>query len=305
MGKHRECVEHVTQAATGGAILNRLWPIVTSGRTLASGVLASLIGGGIFSWWQQVKGLMGPWGLGIILTTCLILTSSSLWLLAREWNRRVLLGKSLHQVNHVTRDTVLNAKEISVDTGGKLLRDPSHEQLRMLCSQIANRIKEYFRLLTKEPSVECSIRLAERAQGREVVYSTLGRSDGFNPNREQTTEAIPGNTGIPAFLSQKEQKGVLIYYDLEEASRHGLYLKTRNDTLYSQDVKTLMVAPINGLDTLRKKDRVMVGLLYVTSTKDPFRHEHAEPLSAFADMLGTAVPQIIEFICDKRFRAPG
>lgn len=98
---------------------------------------------------------------------------------------------------------------------------------------------------------------------------------------------------------------MLIYHDLDEANTFGLYKKTRNDELYSLDVKTLMVAPINGLDTLRKKERVMVGLLYVTSKRDSFRSEHIEPLSAIADMLGIAVPQITEFIWDKRSRALG
>jgi len=55
------------------------------------------------------------------------------------------------------------------------------------------------------------------------------------------------------------------------------------------DIKTLMIAPINGYID---EEKGMVGILYVTSAENPFMQMHLEPLMAFADSLGLVYPFI-------------
>ena len=73
--------------------------------------------------------------------------------------------------------------------------------------------------------------------------------------------------------------GVIFIRDIPAAIEMGWWKECKTDAL--PDVKTLLIAPINGYINGQKH---MLGLLYVTSPHDVFRLIHAEPLKALSDL---------------------
>lgn len=100
--------------------------------------------------------------------------------------------------------------------------------------------------------------------------------------------SILSDEGIALALRQKGIKGVFLIPEIDVAINCGYWKETPNDKL--PDVKTLMVAPVNGWDG---ENKVMLGILYVTSRNNPFVARHTLPLKAFADILGLAYPSLL------------
>jgi hypothetical protein len=107
----------------------------------------------------------------------------------------------------------------------------------------------------------------------------------MEPTRKENSEPIPADKGLASALRQKGNLGVFIIRDIAEAVDSGMWMKTKNDSL--PDVRTLMVAPINGWE---HGEKVMIGILYVTSRKNPFAPAHTLPSKAIADLLGLVYP---------------
>lgn len=157
---------------------------------------------------------------------------------------------------------------------------------KSFASSKANRIAEYFQRLVGDPTVNCAIRLADDDDG-DAVYNTVGRSVGMLEKREDFTEPIPADKGIAHALRQRGHRGVCIIDNIEQERLNGVWMETATDDF--PDVKTLMVAPINGYD---RGSKCMLGILYVTSQKNVFCDTHTEPVKAFADLLGMIYPII-------------
>ncbi len=86
---------------------------------------------------------------------------------------------------------------------------------------------------------------------------------------------------------KKDKVGVCIFRNLAKAIADEAWKEQPNDRL--PDIKTVMIAPINGHIDGQKS---MLGLLYVSSSGNPFLQLHIEPLMAFADTLGLVYPII-------------
>lgn len=112
----------------------------------------------------------------------------------------------------------------------------------------------------------------------EIAFATKGRSEGMASRRAENTRAIFDRHGIARKLRDERHKGVFHLVDLEEAKKDRFWLPCPSDDY--PDAKTLMVAPINwhqiGVDGRQQK--VMGGMLFVTSWRDNLGHRTVEPL---------------------------
>lgn len=176
----------------------------------------------------------------------------------------------LHTLCHQCRD-----ESAAINGRGDL--DNFHERA-------VQAIASFFRARLGDDTINCAIRLAENRDGHQV-YATRARSDGMEPTRKVNSEPIPADMGLACALRQKDNLGVFIIRDIAEAVDSGMWKRTKNDSL--PDVRTLMVAPINGWE---HGGKVMIGILYVTSRKNPFAPAHTLPAKAIADLLGLVYP---------------
>lgn len=206
----------------------------------------------------------------------------------------------LHELAHFLCDqqTTAYKKLLSKDKSDDL--DYETEQLRSYAKHVCERVKDYFTRLIKDTTVEVAIRLATKAteddKAQKIAYTTVGRSSGLSSKREETTEGISANEGIPRFfIEEKESRGILIYYDLHKASSMGAYKLTMNDSKFSDEIKTMMVAPLNAWDGKRQS---MIGILYITSREsNAFSIIYVDSMRFVADIIAKA---FAHFICQKK-----
>lgn len=214
----------------------------------------------------------------------------------------------LHRLAHDIRDrqTELHKKLAPEKNYSK---GKQTKELKLLLTQACENIVTYFSLLTDKQAISAAIRLARYDESeRKIVYQTVARSKGLNSQRGKTSEAIPMNQGIPRFLrEEKGAQGVLIYNNVADAAELGAYHLTNNDQKYSDDIKTMMVAPLNAWSG-KKQD--MVGILYITSREsNVFSVKHVDSMAFVADVTAAAIATSIELVrlkCDgqeKRGRA--
>ena len=172
-------------------------------------------------------------------------------------------------------------------------------QLRTYLNHLVELIKKYFQFLIDTNEIDVAVRLAtidnKNKITEKVVYKTYVRSSGLNPRRKKYSEPIPLDKGIPLFFrNEKGCQGILIFNDIEQAAKEGAYKLTENDKKFPGEIKTMMVAPINGwVDNSID----MIGLLYVTSKKiNLFAEKDVDALSFVADLIGASISNIINII---------
>ena len=120
-----------------------------------------------------------------------------------------------------------------------------------------------------------------------ILYITRVRTSGLNKNRETTSEPIIANQGIPRYLIEKGCQEILIYVDINEAIELGLFKKTKSEEKYPNEIKTMIVCPLNAWDGSRKS---MIGILYITSRKDNvFSEKHVDSARFIADTLANSI----------------
>jgi len=212
-------------------------------------------------------------------------------------NRSLAIKASLHTFAHEIRDEQNNVYSIVLtdcqekSSGNSIDLD---KYLRSYCKRQSNNIRDYFRSQINDNTIEAGIRLAIESTDphtTKIVFSTFGRSSGLNSKREETTEDIPSNEGIPRFMSdQWACQGILIYNDLEKAEKLGAFKMTKNDRSYSNEIRTMMVAPLNGWDSGGEKRAKIIGLLYITSKSEGvFVEKHVDAVRFVADTLAFSV----------------
>ncbi len=222
----KNCVDHFIctdaynawKAGIAG-FFSRWWGFLTA-------LFINLLGGGIFGWvtfvgrWKdaQIKAL---W-LVIITFGLITIGLLMIFLVFRYFRKNYLeLQWLLHRITHFVRDKFFEAEGIS-----NAQREHKKFFFRDLSNQLANIIKDYFRLFVKESTIECAIRVAYKPKqigGASILsYYTIGRSIGLNPQRERTTEPISANKGIPRYILEKGMQGALIYHDIDQAASHKL-----------------------------------------------------------------------------------
>lgn len=207
--------------------------------------------------------------------------------------RSLFIKYYLHQLTHQVRDKEAELYS-HVVPNKKYSKAKLEKQLKVYLNHLSELVKKYFQLLLKKENVEVAVRLAS-IEKNKIAYKTYARSSGLNPRREKYSEPVPIDEGIPhLFRKEKGAQGVLIYNDISQAAREGKYKLTKTDEKFPNEIKTMMVAPMNALD----KDSIdMIGLLYITSKKkNIFNVKDVDSLSFIADMLALSISNIINFI---------
>lgn len=242
------------------------------------------------------------------IVTAALLAGTSLFggfvYLRKRTIRSLDIKALLHDFSHYLRD--FQTKLFQRTAQQKSLFDQEDVEMDRF-SEYMDRVceftKDYFALMTHDSTVNCAIRLAVEiddpdSRGTRIVYRTLGRSSGLSASRAETTEDTPANQGIPRFLSDDHDcKGVLRYNDLEEAAKLGTFKMTESERRFPDEVKTMLVAPMNGWDGKR---RSMVGLLYVTSRNNGvFHRKHVDCMRFVADMAAGSVCFTVQRIKDR------
>lgn len=174
----------------------------------------------------------------------------------------------LHELSHYIRDIHTQICEEMNGEKQKRSRQSNKKIFKVCCKDLCERIKDLFVGITGDHTIEVAVRIASvnrKCKNESIEYVTAARSSGFNKNRHKNSEGISSGEGIPRFFLERESKGILIYNDLKKAAAVGAYKITKNDAHYPDEIKTMMVAPLNAWDG---KNESMIGLLYVTSRND-------------------------------------
>lgn len=239
---------------------------------------------------------------GTLLAVTAFLTLAFMYL--RKRSIRSLDTKfHLHQLAHDIRDqhSRLHSK---LSTIAEYSPQECSDDIERLLEKAVENIAVYFRTLTQKNRVAVAVRLyrLDPAFGQRS-YHTYARSSGLSGQRRNHTEGISEEEGIPQFLRQKAKcHGILIYNDIDEAERLNAYRKTENDKNFPDEIKTMMVAPLN---TGTGSQTTMIGLLYITSMdKGVFRPIHFDSVAFTADVLANAVANSLELAYHKLSQSP-
>lgn len=292
----RQAVEHFSEGREAWRL--GVLGFFTRKRGQITAVFLTLITMGVPWWWPANYPDKITIYTNILIPVIILLFGtglvSGLYYLKKRSLRSLDIKQQLHHLAHYIRDQYSECCRRSASS----YLPPDTERSRQFCQmleQICEHVKTYFRRLTNDQTIEAAIRLAvppRNNRGIPVVYRTVARSHGLNPLRGKTTEDIPANEGIPRFLRQeKNSQGVLFYNDLKEAAENGTYKKTRNDELYPDEIKTMMVAPLNGWDG---KKQNMIGLFYITSREhNTFRVKYVDSMAFTSDIVANAVAVLV------------
>jgi hypothetical protein len=261
-------------------------------RGLAGAVFLTVISMGAPWWWPSINSEQihydslvfhtvsaGIAGFGVV---------GAFYYLRHRSRRSLGIKYALHRIAHFIRDKNTELQE-KLLAGTGLTSGKVQKEVELTLKELCEMTREYFQLLTGDKSVAVAIRLAVKDQSTEKLqYKTYARSNGLNPNRKSTSEPVPFDEGIPRFLrSDKNALGVLIYNDLDQAAAQGCYKRTKNDDKYRDEIRTMMVAPLNAWAG-RKQD--MIGILYITSRDGgAFGLKYVDSAGFVADMVAQAV----------------
>ena len=263
-------------------------------------LLAVLSMGTLPFWWPNSFGKKYVFILGdTIISSVLFLgaiTSAGLYYLRDRSIRSQDIKYKLHELAHFLRDKQTRAYERSLKKEESAGESSENERFCDFAGELCERIKNYFSVLSHDQSINSVIRLATwvKKNGQyNLVYKTVGRSSGLNTMRSKTSEDIQAIEGIPRFLSEeKKSRGVLIYHDIKEAAKIGAFKITENERLYPDDIKSMMVAPINGWDG---KAQSVIGILYVTSREDDtFSIKYVDSILFIADLIAPTIAFIVD-----------
>ncbi len=214
--------------------------------------------------------------------------------LRRRSVRSLAVKASLHDMSHHLRDQISELFRRTSGSCGKPKKSDAPAEARNIVSfahSFADKTRDHFRLLTGDSTIECAIRLAHQyplsGGGNKLMYRTVGRSSGLNPKRKASSQPIPFDSGIPKFFrSEHGGQGVLFYSEITKAIAQGAFLKTANEETFSEEIVTMMVAPLNGWDG---NSNDMIGILYVTSRrKKGFKPTQVDSMKFVADALAGA-----------------
>jgi hypothetical protein len=243
--------------------------------------LLSEYGIGIALWsLGHVHASVGVIVVGLITTGIL---GGWIWTVRTIRVRRIQSDEEFHHFCHQVRDRVDAIMESKEESACRHLLDGFH-------STVVQLVAEFYSCRKGNTAYDSAVRLAARVNDADA-YITAARSTGLSASREKTTSPIPAEKGLAKALRDKVCQGVYIVPDIDEAVKEGLWHFTENDKL--DDVKAVMVAPINGCEHGAKS---MLGMLFVTFPKkgeSAFYPADTIPLKAFADHLGLVYPRVI------------
>ncbi len=254
---------------------------------------------GAYPWWWRVdEGRQVPIHIyDLVIGTCIIITFLYLLILIYLRSRTIRsldIKYYLHRLAHDLRDNQTKLYEKL-----ELSEDERNVQLKSTLTQICDRASKYFQLVTGDHDIGACIRLAALESDSEtkepiIVFKTIARSSGYNPQRKKTSQPIKITEGMPRFLQHNNNQGVLIYYDLERAAELGAFKPTHNDLTFRDEIVNMMVSPLSAWDG---KNQSLVGLMFITSRNpNVFQIEHVDSLLFLSDLTAVAIAQIMQYV---------
>jgi transcriptional regulator with GAF, ATPase, and Fis domain len=242
-------------------------------------------------WWYP-KSFPTSISLSWIITALLLSFIPVLYYLRRRTMRSLEIKSILHDLSHKIRDN--HSKWFEILYSHK--KSITEESYIMHFEALLGIIQRYFIEITNDKTIGVALRIAVASQNDEnVMYKTIARI-GLNSKRDETSEPIPANEGLPNYLIKKHEKcKVVIYYNLEEAIINDVFKKTKSEEVYPNDITTMMVAPLNAWDG--KKRNRMIGILYITSKKEKiFEEKHVDSMRFIADVVAETVSTTTELL---------
>ncbi len=197
----------------------------------------------------------------------------------------------LHLISHFVRDNqhaVLEGFRVDPKVGVAKIDD-------LFAPNTANNIAEYYQLRLRDASVGCCIRMLVVKEDQKKKpgrwFLTMARSKNLFPQRASHSEPIRADEGIAKLFKDKNGFGVCVITDLEKAINiDKMWKETPTDKF--EDIRYLMIAPINGFET-GSMDKKTFGLLFISSSHRPIPETCCHSLKAIADLLGMALPRIL------------
>jgi hypothetical protein len=294
---NRQAVEHFTEGKEAWRL--GVLGFFTRTRGQIGAAIIAFLAMGVPWWWPrnytETITISTKTLIVAILFVVGVLVVAGLCYLKKRSLRSLDIKYYLHGLAHYIRDQYTDCCRQSASPYAAPDADRSQQFCERL-GQMCERTKTYFRCLTNDETIEVAMRLAVpqrvAATNISVVYRTVARSAGLNQSRYKTTEDILANEGIPRFLKHKKNSlGVLFYNDLGAAAELGTYRLTENDKLYAAEIKTMMVAPLNGWDG---KKQNMIGLFYVTSREtNTFKPKYVDSMAFISDFVANAVASLV------------
>jgi len=108
----------------------------------------------------------------------------------------------------------------------------------------------------------------------------------------KTETPVPHQKPICRVNGNCWSQGILIYNDLNKAATVGAFKLTENDSKYADEIRTMMVAPLNAWDGNRQS---MIGIIYITSReRKTFSAKHVDSLRFIADKVAKAIGFTVE-----------
>src|SRR5665213_877826 len=299
----RECVEHFVSGQDAWQLgvfgfLSRLRGI---GITLAVAVATM----GIPWWWRHdlFSGVITLPLARVFIALAFVVGTvavAGLLYLRRRAIRSLEVKNQLHELAHFIRDSYA-AYCGAIKTDPALPEGKEAKDFGDFVSHLCERSKKYFARLLWDQNVAVAVRIAvtnpqsESQETQEILYCTIGRSSGLDPRRESTSEPISSNEGIARYLREKGSTGVLIYNDLEKASKMETFKTTKNEQTFSSEVQSIMVAPLNAWGGQDKAVIEMIGILFVTSRKrSAFGAKDVDSVRFIADALANAISTVVD-----------
>jgi hypothetical protein len=280
-------IHHFTQGRSAwqlgalGFLLRRRGQVTWAGAVGALAKVVSLIPTWInagFSAWKTYH-IVG----GVIAAGAIAL--GGLEYLRRRTIRSLDIKYQMHQLSERIREE--HARVFQVSSSGSMSAHQYGQALVDSVERICGTLREYFQLQINDTTVGVAIRLAVPGRDGEIVFRTFGRS-GLSFGRNRTSQDIPVKAGIPAFLGKKQHSGILVIDDIQQAIELGIYERTKNDEVYTDDYLSCLIGPINGPDPMGKV--VMIGLLAITSKrKNAFNITYTDSVGFAADSVASCI----------------
>lgn len=206
-------------------------------------------------------------------------------IIIRKYRLRLCYSKYYsHMIAHNLRNR--HMKLCDTFTKNKLCDKECQKQMREALVELCNESAAFLAKAKGDETINVAIRLAIQEKDA-IVYTTYARSKGFNTGRENNSEGIPANQGIPKFMKEKGANGILVYTDLNGAESMSLYKMTENDRKYPEDIESMIVAPINGWTIAGQET---IGLFYITSRRrEYFGPPDVDIAACLADLCASTV----------------
>ncbi|NTU74459.1 hypothetical protein HGB07_10135, partial [Candidatus Roizmanbacteria bacterium] len=202
----------------------------------------------------------------------------------KDLERTYAIKHRLHMITHEIRDQIVDVRSDK----------NKYPNIKLISQALCEKVKLYFSesIDCKDISIGVAIRIARKnTQNCKTEYVTVGRA-GLSPGRDRGSVPLLSDEGLAKILQHdKGSQGMLVIYSLQKAIDAFVYTKQPNDTNFPDDIKSMMVAPINGWDGQQKR---MLGILFVTSRREnTFGKKYTDSVGFIADALANLYSALV------------